>query len=187
MHLEFPSLCERPSLYYEHQIAEIVVIRDEITNIMRENNPSGFDNRFPGKNKKKQVPRAQLESIGPFREISTDGHEKLAEQGLRMGGVTLPIYGAKDKWSAALLYLKVLPQVRKPGPIGHVFLDIFEDIGGEYLGKASVLSVSNNNGMQRGSYSSYDGQRLGERMGPCTADNVTVSQSISVLLLLYSL
>ncbi|KAJ7825728.1 hypothetical protein B0H14DRAFT_3725867 [Mycena olivaceomarginata] len=70
--------------------------RDLIRKIMLDKFPDGFDNRFPGK-KGKRVTRVPLHALGPYYEVSSDGHEKIAPSALRMGGVGFSIYGFKDK------------------------------------------------------------------------------------------
>ena len=74
------------------------IFRRVVRNIMHYYFPEGFDKRFPG-NKKRKVERQALSAIGPFHEVSGDGHEKLSALALRIGDVGFPIYGFKDKWS----------------------------------------------------------------------------------------
>ncbi|KAJ7149797.1 hypothetical protein C8R43DRAFT_1096870 [Mycena crocata] len=90
------------------------------------NDPDGVDARYPGR---KKIKRAQLKAHGTWQEIHCDGHEKLGALALQMGGVGLPIYGMKDKWDAALLYLATIPDDRHADVIGHVFLDFVEEYG----------------------------------------------------------
>ncbi len=92
--------------------------------------PDGFDKRFPG-NKKTQVTRQALTAIGPFHEVSGDGHEKLSSLALRIGDVGFPIYGFKDKWSDYLCMLRVLPNCRKADAMGHLFIDFVEELEGK--------------------------------------------------------
>lgn len=97
---------------------------------MHTHRPEGFVQRFPGNRNKPKIERRPLSSIGPFHEISADGHEKLAPQALKMGlDVGLPIYGYKDKYSDALLMLRVLPDCRTAAALGHVFLDFILETG----------------------------------------------------------
>ena len=100
-----------------------------VRDIMHEHAPDGFDTRFPGK--KVALVRRPLTAIGPFHEVSSDGHEKLGCQALAMGEIGLPIYAYKDKWSDALLKISVVPNCRSAGAIGHLYLDLVEQIGGE--------------------------------------------------------
>ncbi|KAJ6505135.1 hypothetical protein C8R45DRAFT_791111, partial [Mycena sanguinolenta] len=79
--------------------------------IMLDKFPDGLDNRFPGR-KGKQVTRVPLHALGPYHEVSSDGHEKLAQSALCMGGVGFSIYGFQDKFSDFLLFLKIYPDVR---------------------------------------------------------------------------
>ncbi|KAJ7772470.1 hypothetical protein B0H16DRAFT_1714663 [Mycena metata] len=100
-------------------------MRDLIRKIMLDKFPDGFDNRFPGK-KGKRVTRVPLHALGPYHEVSSDGHEKIA---LRMGGVGFSIYGFKDKFADYLLFLKIYPDVRSRGAGGHIFLDFVQETG----------------------------------------------------------
>jgi hypothetical protein len=90
----------------------------------------GFNQRYPGGRKAKLV-RGTLSAIGPFHEISADGHEKLSVQALQMGSIGLPIYGYKDKWADNILKLSLIPDSRTAGALGHLFLDFAEEIGGD--------------------------------------------------------
>ncbi|KAF4600764.1 hypothetical protein EYR38_005409 [Pleurotus pulmonarius] len=69
-------------------------------------------------------------SIGPFPEVAADGHEKIASQALKMGGVGISIYGWKDKWTSTILMLSVVPDCRSAGAIGHLYLDLVEHLEG---------------------------------------------------------
>ncbi|KAJ7625451.1 hypothetical protein B0H17DRAFT_1111090 [Mycena rosella] len=71
--------------------------------------------------------RTPLDALGPWHQEHSDGHEKLAEQGLRMGsGIHLPIYASKDQWSAFLHTLVLMPNVRNSNAIVHYYLDLVE-------------------------------------------------------------
>ena len=96
---------------------------------MREWQPLGAEHRYPG-HKKKKIYRHPLSALGPFHEVSSDGHEKLGKQALKMGDVGLPIYGWKDKWTTYLLKLAVVPNCRTNAAIGHLLLDFLEEIEG---------------------------------------------------------
>ena len=96
---------------------------------MRDHFPQSFEERYPGK-RKTLVPRQGLTALGPFHEICSDGHEKLGKQGLQMGNVGLSIYAWKDKWSGCLLKIVVTPDCRSAGAVGHLFLDLLEQLGG---------------------------------------------------------
>ncbi|KAJ7025817.1 hypothetical protein C8F04DRAFT_1298905, partial [Mycena alexandri] len=106
----------------------ILAPRDLIRKIMLDKFPDGFDNRFPGK-KGKRVTRVPLHALGPYHEVSSDGHEKIAPSALRMGGVGFSIYGFKDKFADYLLFLKIYPDVRSRGAGGHIFLDFVQETG----------------------------------------------------------
>ncbi|KAJ6522522.1 hypothetical protein DFH09DRAFT_1421721 [Mycena vulgaris] len=103
----------------------IMVPRDTIRDAMLEHFEAGFNSRYPGK-KKATIVRQSLSAIGPYHEIRTDGHEKLAALALKMGDIGLPIYGWKDKWTADLLKA-VVPDCRTAGAVSHLYLDYLED------------------------------------------------------------
>ncbi|KAF8585392.1 hypothetical protein K439DRAFT_1615934 [Ramaria rubella] len=56
-----------------------------------------------------------------------DGHEKIGAAALDMGGVGLPCYAFRDKWSGAPLRLVVIPNDCLSVVIEHVCLDLVED------------------------------------------------------------
>jgi len=116
---------------YSAEISTHQTPRRIVRAVMHEHYPSGFDLRFPGKTKK-PIRRVPLFSLGPFHEVSADGHEKIGQQALMMGDIGLPIYAYKDKWSDTLCFMKLVRDARKPGPIGHVYLDFVTEIGGQY-------------------------------------------------------
>ncbi|KAJ7021265.1 hypothetical protein C8F04DRAFT_1314842 [Mycena alexandri] len=107
----------------------VMVTRDEVRRLMHEFNPLGAERRYPGY-KKNRVYRHPLSALGPFHEVSSDGHEKIGPDALKMGDIGLPIYGWKDKWTADLLKIDVVPNSRTNAAIGHLFLDFIEEYGG---------------------------------------------------------
>ncbi|KAJ7826517.1 hypothetical protein B0H13DRAFT_2241110 [Mycena leptocephala] len=107
----------------------VMVKRDDVRQLMHELQPLGAEHRYPG-HKNKKIYRHPLSALGPFHEVSSDGHEKLGKQALKMGDVGLPIYGWKDKWTTYLLKLVVVPNCRTNAAIGHLFLDFLEEIEG---------------------------------------------------------
>ncbi|KAJ7797903.1 hypothetical protein B0H14DRAFT_3546635 [Mycena olivaceomarginata] len=102
--------------------------RDLVRKIMHDHFDAGFTLRFPG-HKKERIPRVGLSALGPFHEVSADGHEKLSTQALQMGELSLPIYAYKDKWTDFLLMLRLIPNSRTAAAIGHLFLDFVDDTG----------------------------------------------------------
>jgi hypothetical protein len=62
--------------------------------------------------------------------VHSDGHEKIGNQALDMGGVSLPIYAYKDQFSTFVLSMRVLPDVRLKNTIGHYYLDLVEEYEG---------------------------------------------------------
>lgn len=91
--------------------------------------PDAAIRRAPGY--KAVIKRGTLESDGPLREISADGHEKLNSQALVMGDVSLLIYGMRDKWTGAVLLCRVVPDDRNQETIAHLYLDFVEEYGGK--------------------------------------------------------
>jgi hypothetical protein len=94
---------------------------------MLEHFGDGFNARYPGR-KKVTIVRQSLSALGPFHEVSADGHEKLAAQALKMGDIGFPIYAWKDKWTAYLLRIVVVPDCRTAGAVGHLYLDFLDEI-----------------------------------------------------------
>jgi hypothetical protein len=89
--------------------------------------PEGLAARFPGA---RAIKRSPLSAVGPFHQDHSDGHDKLNSQALRMGNVSLPIYGIKDQWTSFFKHLVTIPNNRLATTIGHVHLDCVE----KYLG-----------------------------------------------------
>ncbi|KAJ7512435.1 hypothetical protein B0H11DRAFT_2151906 [Mycena galericulata] len=116
--------------YFQLQLKRrgLMIPRDTIRGIMHDHFDAGFTLRFPG-HKKNLIPRVGLSAMGPYHEISADGHEKLSAQALQMGELGLPIYAYKDKWSDYLLLLRLIPNSRTAAAVGHLFLDLVEEGG----------------------------------------------------------
>ncbi|KAH8796254.1 hypothetical protein DL96DRAFT_1721903 [Flagelloscypha sp. PMI_526] len=104
----------------------LIVPVDRITRIMKTIDPDGFIHRFPSKKPKYRIHRTPLVSIGPFHEIHIDGHEKLERKALRMGSVSLPIYGWRDKFSGDIVKMDVVPDCRSLGAVAYLFLDFLD-------------------------------------------------------------
>ncbi|KAJ7207004.1 hypothetical protein B0H12DRAFT_1243193 [Mycena haematopus] len=114
----------------QRQIARetgIPIPRDTVRGIAHTIDPEGAELRFPGKKTPFKV-RGQLKAVGPMEEVHCDGHEKLGSKALRMGPVSIPIYGFRDH-VGTVLYLTVIPNDRDEDAIGHVFLDFVEHTG----------------------------------------------------------
>lgn len=99
---------------------------------MREHYPEGAAKRYPGKSSMR-VNRQPLSALGPYHEIAADGHEKLGALALQMGGLGLPIYAYRDKWSGDLFQADVIPDCRSPGACGYLYLDLVEKLGGTIM------------------------------------------------------
>ncbi|TFK26790.1 hypothetical protein FA15DRAFT_636915 [Coprinopsis marcescibilis] len=111
------------------QDKEILIPRDTIRDLMCRLAPEGFEKRAPGA-KTNQVARTGLISLGPYCEVSADGHEKMNGQAIRMGDVSFGIYAYRDKFSSVILKLTVLPDCRNAAPLAHLYLDLIHEIGG---------------------------------------------------------
>ncbi|KAI1785490.1 hypothetical protein LXA43DRAFT_1100273 [Ganoderma leucocontextum] len=103
----------------------ISVTRDELRAVLHDHFEHEFDRRFPGKDRA-AIPRVPLDCIGPMHQVHVDGHEKLSSQALRLGTVSLPIYGYRDLWGGFVLVLVVLPNVRLASTCAHLHLDFAE-------------------------------------------------------------
>jgi hypothetical protein len=99
---------------------------------MLEHFPAGFTARYPGRTKSTIV-RQSLSAIGPYHEVSVDGHEKLAALALKMGDIGIPIYAYKDKWTAYLLSIFAVPDCRTVGAVGHLYLDFLDETGSKLV------------------------------------------------------
>ncbi|KAJ7078212.1 hypothetical protein C8R44DRAFT_896026 [Mycena epipterygia] len=107
----------------------VPVPRDELREILHDHFDEELDGRVVGRKRAEQH-RTPLDALGPWHQEHSDGHEKLAEQGLRMGtGIHLPIYASKDQWSAFLHSLVLMPNVRNAIAIVHYYLDLVEQRG----------------------------------------------------------
>ena len=96
---------------------------------MKDLTPEGFDLWHPGA-KKALIPELPLLLLGPYQEISVDGHEKLNAQALQMGDISIPIYAYRDKWSGFIIKLIAVPDSRSAAPLGHLYLDLIAECGG---------------------------------------------------------
>lgn len=108
-----------------------------VREVMKLYDPEGVSRRYP--EKRKSIHRGRLQAAGPFHEICSDGHDKFNSQALNMGPVSIPIYLKKDKSSSAALVLRVVPDNRNAGIIGHLQCDFYEAYGG--ISKCSQSSL----------------------------------------------
>ena len=106
----------------------VACISHVICQTMHDHFPQGFEEWYPGK-WTTLVPQQGLTTLGPFYEICSDGHEKLGKQVLQMENVGISIYAWKDKWSGCLLKFVVTPDCCSAGAVGHLFLDLLEQLG----------------------------------------------------------
>jgi hypothetical protein len=98
---------------------------------MQEHFPGGPGKRYPGQ-KKPRINRQPLSALGPYHEVAADGHEKIGALALQMGGLGLPIYAYRDKWTGRLAKMDVVPDCRSAGAVGHLYLDLLEQLGGQF-------------------------------------------------------
>ncbi|KAJ3978906.1 hypothetical protein F5890DRAFT_1576117 [Lentinula detonsa] len=102
--------------------------RDTIRMIMKDNFPHGAQIRFPGK--KVSRPRGLLSpGNGVFQEVHCDGHEKMNAKALRMGSVSIDIYGMRCHASGKILFEVAVPNARCSSTVGHIYLDLVEKYG----------------------------------------------------------
>uniref|UniRef100_A0A0W0ETQ1 Uncharacterized protein n=1 Tax=Moniliophthora roreri TaxID=221103 RepID=A0A0W0ETQ1_MONRR len=88
--------------------------RDFVSQVMQDYYPEGFQQHALGKTK--AIRRTALTAIGPHKEWSMDGHDKLAAAGF-------PIYGIHDKWGGHHIYYQVLPSNHYTIIVRIVFLE----------------------------------------------------------------
>ncbi|TFK17219.1 hypothetical protein FA15DRAFT_711027 [Coprinopsis marcescibilis] len=125
------------------QDEHIMIARDTLRLLMKEVAPEGFDLRRPGANRT-LIPRLPLLSLGPYQEVSADGHEKLNSQALQMGDISIPIYAYRDKWSGYIIKLVAIPDSRSAAPLAHLYLDLVAECGG------IPLQLTTDKGPERG-------------------------------------
>ncbi|KAJ6448389.1 hypothetical protein C8R45DRAFT_1133036 [Mycena sanguinolenta] len=107
----------------------ILIPRARLREVLHDEFDEEFDNRFVGKTKPTNH-RTPLKALGPYHQEHSDGHEKLSQQGLDIGGgIHLPMYGSKDQFGAALHDLVLMPNVRNGIAIAHYYLDLIEKRG----------------------------------------------------------
>ncbi|KAJ6576823.1 hypothetical protein B0H10DRAFT_1927095 [Mycena sp. CBHHK59/15] len=119
----------------------VLIPRDELRAHLHDHLDHEFDARVVGRKRAEQH-QTPLDAFGPWHQEHSDGHEKLAEQGLRMGsGIHLPIYASKDQWAAYLHSLILMPNVRDANAIVHYYLDLVEDRGCDSSAPAVCLKA----------------------------------------------
>ncbi|KAI0739762.1 hypothetical protein C8Q80DRAFT_1274789 [Daedaleopsis nitida] len=106
----------------------VLIPRDNLRAICHDHFDHEFNGRFPGVSRE-ELARSTLDCLGPFHQQHVDGHEKLTKFALRIGSVTLPIYGWKDQYSSFLLLLLTAPNIRLAAACGHFYLDFVETHG----------------------------------------------------------
>lgn len=90
------------------------------------------EEKFPGK-KKVQVDQQPLSALGPYHEISGDGHNRIWHIGITDGRLRLSnIYAYQDKWTGRLAQMDVVPDCCLAGAVGHLYLDFLEILDGQF-------------------------------------------------------
>ncbi|KAJ7573522.1 hypothetical protein C8J56DRAFT_1066023 [Mycena floridula] len=123
--------CQNGPVTVQKQIAlehGIIIPRDTCRNIMLANDPDGAEVRYPGRKNAKKV-RGHLTGIGVLQEVHADGHEELNWKALRMGMVSLDIYGIRDHCSGRILMNDVVLNAHCRFTVGHLYLDLVERLG----------------------------------------------------------
>ncbi|EGO02472.1 hypothetical protein SERLA73DRAFT_47839, partial [Serpula lacrymans var. lacrymans S7.3] len=106
----------------------LLIPRKDVRQVLHDHFDEEFDKRLVGS--KNAIGHIPLNCLGPWHHQHMDGHDKLVEQTLRMGGkVSLPIYSSKDQFVSFVPYMCVLPNVYCAKTIAHVFLDMVEMYG----------------------------------------------------------
>jgi hypothetical protein len=100
--------------------------------------PDGAEARFPGRRRQPKA-RGHLTDTGIYYEVHLDGHEKLNFKALRMGPVGIDIYGSRCHSSSKMVKFLVVPNARCSSTVGHFYLDLVEENGGEF-GSASIYA-----------------------------------------------
>ncbi|KAJ6598518.1 hypothetical protein B0H10DRAFT_2167613 [Mycena sp. CBHHK59/15] len=133
--LSIPSVCYTP---VPKDIAAQAVADEADKDVTQRNGPDSVKSKLRDKlimvKCKNKVYRQPLSALGQFHKVSSDGHEKLGQQPLKMGDVGLPIYTWKDNWTADLLKISVVLNCWKNTAISHLLLDFLEELGGILIG-----------------------------------------------------
>jgi hypothetical protein len=95
---------------------------------MHEEFPAGADIRYPGRHRA-AIHSTPLTALGPYHQISADGHEKLGALALKMGGVGLPIYAWTDIYSSEVPFCRTIPDCCSQAALAHLKLDMIEKLG----------------------------------------------------------
>ncbi|KAJ7884218.1 hypothetical protein B0H13DRAFT_2235367 [Mycena leptocephala] len=91
---------------------KLIMVRDTVREVMLEHFEAGFNCGIQAE---------EVDNCTSFTVCHRPWHE--------MGDIGLPIYAYKDKWTANLLKINVVPNCRTAGAIGHLFLDFLEETG----------------------------------------------------------
>jgi hypothetical protein len=97
---------------------------------MQKHFPEGLEKRYPGQ-KKPRVNWQPLSALVSYHEVATDGHEKIGTLALLIGGLGLPIYAYRDKWTGWLAKMDVVPDCHSARAVGHLYLDLLEQLSSQ--------------------------------------------------------
>ncbi|KAG1758415.1 hypothetical protein EDD22DRAFT_981416 [Suillus occidentalis] len=111
-----------PCLVWEAIMTDMghLLMRQYVTDEMRQHKPDGFSQWEPSK---KKVSRQPLVSLGPHHQWSGDGHNKLSKIGF-------PIWAIHDQWSGKWLGMWVVPNNQLKTSIAYLYLSLVYEIGG---------------------------------------------------------
>ncbi|KAF8133166.1 hypothetical protein K438DRAFT_1787683 [Mycena galopus ATCC 62051] len=101
--------------------------------------PAGPARHFPSKRPPKV--RSTLTDSAVYYEVHLDGHEKLNFKVLRMGRASINMYGGRCHGSGYIVDMAVMPNTRCPFTIGHLYLDLVESTGAQFLPDVSSTEV----------------------------------------------
>ncbi|ESK87185.1 hypothetical protein Moror_5856 [Moniliophthora roreri MCA 2997] len=116
-----------------HRSQNIFIPQDTCWQIMLKSFSHGAKMRFPGKQKPRPLQGKLQRGDGPFHEVHCDGHEKLNQQALCMGEVSIDQYRMRDHSSGRILSQVVVPNAQCSSTVAHIYLDYIEKYGMVFL------------------------------------------------------
>jgi len=125
----------------------IYLPRAEITKIMREVDPVGFIRRSPGGGVR--VQRVPIWGVGPWNQLSVDGHDKLRAFGIY-------IYGWRDNFSGYVMHLYMGRSNRNLHIINRETIRMFMNYGTEEEGCIPVTIFSDYGSETVESYATFE-------------------------------
>jgi len=125
----------------------IYLSRNQITTIMKEVDPVGFVRRSPGGGVR--VQRVPMWGVGPWNQLSVDGHDKLRAFGIY-------IYGWRDNFSGYVMHLYMGRSNRNPHIINRETIKMLMNYGTEEEGCMPVTIFSDYGSETVESYATFE-------------------------------